>query len=732
MVAASKVPTGGRPRRGRLARARWAAALCGLTLVSGLTGATQGAATASSPDAELAPAPGSVRGGTFRPVPLSTKGRPGLEAFASFHEALAGPVAARSLPRATLALHTGAAARVGQLPPSPLMTVTYALVRESDGNHPGAGAQIVLFFGTNGQADVYASNATEADTDSGTYSYNGGRLSLHIEAPDLKVNADFALDLSAPQVTMPFQIFSSKAGTSVWQQQPMPVDQGIQATYNAATNTDQTVSVEQAADQAYAYAQAYVSAQYLGSSTLGAALADRRGDLGPAHSSRVPCGNFCIASVVNLGDDIQVNYKNGQSIVVSLYDVGPACASAGGNACMSLSLSPLANDPRVFLDPTTHPDSEYDPPNKEAVFISPVADIEDPAALTDMANILGQRGYVVKKLLNSDATLDAIARLLKTSPGFLLVSTHGNTAGQLLTGQTVSTSGLFTADKLSNAKQALASELTSEGLESLTVFRPGGTPAYYIGEPNCSFKVIFGPEAKSCDWKVVVTPTFWQWAETDEGANFTHSFVFISACDTDATTSLRDAMKARAYFAFTQPVASNFATAVERYVVEALWRPSHSPEETFYNMLRVEKTHQMIYKEDDVLQGDLGDPGSDASFDIMNGWGWNGSTMVDYRSSGWLSGKVDAGQVWWMLYAARWSQNTTTGAANLKNCYAKYWSSGNPGGLASPYCNAANAGIPSDPTSLQVDVAYAIYLLNGTKPSGFSNDDLPPRWTLDD
>ncbi len=180
-------------------------------------------------------------------------------------------------------------------------------------------------------------------------------------------------------------------------------------------------------------------------------------------------------------------------------------------------------------------------------------------------------------------------------------------------------------------------------------------------------------------------------------------------------------------------MASNFATAVERYLVEALWRPSHSPEETFYNMLRVEKTRQMIYKEDALLEGVMGAPGSDASFDIMDGWGWNGSTMIEYRGDGWLSGKVNAGEVWWMLYAARWSPNTATGAANLNNCYKSYWSHGNPGGLASPYCNAANAGIPSDPSSLAPDVAYAIYLLNGTTPAGFcpTRSRLAGPWTTD-
>jgi hypothetical protein len=649
------------------------------------------------------------------------KSRPGLEAFASTRQ--------RGGSSATSSSVGGQGARgprLAQLSLSPLMTVTYSLVKESDGNHPGAGSQVFLVFSANGTAYVYACDATEAEADNGSYSYSGGRLSLHIEQSDLKVNANFALDLSQSQVTMPFQIFSAKPGTSQWQQQPMGIDQGILTTYNAATNIARTVSPAQAAGEAYAYAQAWVASENSGGTNDAAEVPAR---FLPAHSSRAPCGNYCIASVTSLGDDIKITYKNGQSVLVSLYNAAPSCSGGG---CTDLTLSSLASDPRVFLDPTTHAYSEFNPPNKVADFIAPVGDIEDPAALTDMVSALEQRGYKVKELLNSDPSLLAIANLLKAHPGFVLISTHGNTAGQLLTGQSLSTSGFFSASKLDGAQHELATELTSEGLQSLTTFNVGGTPAYYIGEPNCSFLVAFSPSSKTCTWKVVITPTFWQWAESDYGANFSHSLVFISACETDATAALRNTIKARAYFAFTEDVASDFATAVERYLVEALWRPSHSPEETFYNMLRVEKTHQMIYKEDALLQGVMGAPGSDASFDIMDGWGWNGSVMVDYRGDGWLSGKVDAGEVWWMLYASRWSPNTATGAANLNNCYKSYWSHGNPGGLASPYCNAANAGIPSDPSSLAPDVAYAIYLLNGTTPAGFSPNQIPPRWTLDD
>jgi len=50
----------------------------------------------------------------------------------------------------------------------------------------------------------------------------------------------------------------------------------------------------------------------------------------------------------------------------------------------------------------------------------------------------------------------------------------------------------------------------------------------------------------------------------------------------------------------------------------------------------------------------------------------------------------------------------------------------------SPYCNTASAGTAKNPTSLKIDVAYAIYLLDGTSPEGFSANQVPPRWTLAD
>ncbi len=156
--------------------------------------------------------------------------------------------------------HRPAVTEMGQLAGSPLITLTYSLIRESDGNHPVTGSQVDLLFAANGEAFVYASSATQALADNGTYSYSGGRLSLHVEASDVKIDANFALNLSLSQVTMPFQIFSEKPGTSLWQQEPLAIDQGMFAVYNAATNTAQSMTATQAGDEAYAYAQAWLAA----------------------------------------------------------------------------------------------------------------------------------------------------------------------------------------------------------------------------------------------------------------------------------------------------------------------------------------------------------------------------------------------------------------------------------------------------------------------------------------
>ena len=623
-----------------------------------------------------------------------------------------------------LTLERPAVAEAAQAAPSPLVRVAYSFVHDSGGGQPSAGAEVTLLFAADGEAFVYAADATEAFADDGSFTYGEGKLSLHFATADLKVDATFPLSLAARQVTMPFQVLSAKSGTSLWEQQSLALDQGVFAVYNAAVNTGAGLTAAQGALTADAYARAWLSA----AAPVGAGAQVRR--LSGRQAAGQPTGqcteqgNYCIVSTQNLGDDLEIFYKNAPPVLIDLYSFGISSPST------PLTLSSLASDPRVFLDPTIHPDSQFNPPVKKAVFIVPVPSLETPSALADMVSTLRGRSYGVSELDGPAASVDGIVTALKADPGMVIFSTHGDKAGDVLTGDSVPVANIDPAT-VTQAQQKFVTKLSNEGLKALATYRLNGTPSFILGDPNCSLRIFPWP-ASSCQWKVAITPAFWNWLETQDGVSFDHSLVFMSACETDATPTLRDQIKAGAYFAFSKDVWTRFSTVIEQYLVEALSRPTHSAEEAFYNMLRVEKTHQMIYKEDRLFQGYLGALGSDASTAILNAYGWNGTVLVSYRGNGWTSGEVDAGQVWWMLYAARWLKDTTDGAAALNHCLDTYWLRGLPGGLADQYCNAANAGIPKNTSGLTKDVAYAIYLLNGTPPPGFPRNQLPPRWTLDD
>lgn len=605
-----------------------------------------------------------------------------------------------------------------QVAPSPLIRLAYSFVHDSNGGHPNAGAEVTLLFAANGEAFVYAGDATEAFADDGSYAYTGGRLSLHFATPDLKVQVAFPLSLSQSQVTMPFQVLSSKKGTSTWQRQTLDLDQGIFAVYNAAANTGTlNLTASQAAQRADDYARAWLAS--------GSARGPHRRAFGAPAGQCTEQGDYCIVGTENLGDSIEIDYKNAPPVVIDLYSAGISVPGA------PLALSSISSDPRVFLDPSAHPDGQFDPPNKQAVLIVPVPDLESPGALQDMVKMLRDRGYGVTELDGEAASVEGIVHALQGSPGYVVFSTHGNVAGQLLTGDSFAPPGLAQGGT-KNAWQAFAAQLRSDGLGSLADYKLGTELPFLLGDPNCGFKIFPWPPGRSCSWKVEITPAFWSWLRKDRGVNLTHSLVFISACHTDTTPVLRDQIEARAYFAFSQDVDTRFATAVEDYLAESLSRPTHSPEEALYNMLRIEKSHQMIYKEDRLFNGVLGPLGSDASVAILDGWGWNGSAYVNYRGDGWLSGKVDPGQVWWMLYAMRWLKNTDDAAAKLQDCLNQYWLRGTPGGLADQYCNAANAGIPKDTSGLKLDVSYAVYLLTGKSPGGFPQSEIVPRWTMDD
>ena len=628
-------------------------------------------------------------------------------------------------------LHGAPVARPALASGSPLIRTAYSFVRDSGGGHTNPGAEVDLLFATDSEAYVYFSDATEALGEYGSYSYSGGRLSLHISTPDFTRNATFPLSLSASRVTMPFQVFSAKAGTSVWQSRPLDLIQGTFAVYNAAMNASTlNLTPAKGALRAYAYAEAFLTSS---SSTALSVQGKLIGSLSARPRAKGQCaaeGGSCIVGVQNLGDDIEVSFKDSPPVIISLYSAaGPASATP-------LTDSPLESDPRVNLNPKIHPDKQFDPPNRRALIINPASDVwlESKAALKNMVSTLESRHYGVTELDGEAATIERIVSALKEEPGFVIFSTHGSNAGTLLTGDQVSVPGTKDQPNIRGAYRKFKAELTAEGLASLASYRlPDKTPVYYLGvrddESKCSFKILQWDD--TCDWEVQVTPAFWKWLATKE-VSFAHSLVFISACETDETPLLRNAIKAGSYFAFSKDVDPPFATAVEEYLVQDLARPTHSPEEAYYNMIRIEKTRQMIYKEDHLFDGVVGLGEEADSVDILDGWGWNGSTLVEYKGNGWNGFRVDPGEVWWMLFAGRWDNDSRNGAKKLQECYDEYWSKGSPGGLADEYCNAANAGIPANRSRLSNDVAYAIYLLTGKPPAFVSTPRLPPRWTMAD
>ncbi|MFZ2056482.1 MAG: hypothetical protein WAV54_03620 [Acidimicrobiales bacterium] len=629
---------------------------------------------------------------------------------------------------------------------SPLVRTTYSLVRDSGGEGPKKGAEIILLFSANGKVYLYLADATEALGEPGTYSYQAGKLKLRIDTPDFKINVTFALSLSQAEVKMPFQIFSAKTGSSLWKRQPLAIDEGIYAVFNAEGNAStRNPTLEQAAGDAYAYAEAWMAAGSASASAVAPDQATRAEDphvltqsskgSAPSSGGCSSGGANCIARVETLGDDIKVTYKDGASVVLDLYSWDPYGRSA------PLQDSPLASDPRVYLDPWVHPDGRFDPTNKTAVLISPFAytvlpwpahqSLEQTSDINKMASVLHSRGYKVKELLGA-ASVKEIVDALKPGPGYVLFSSHGDNDGDLDTGETVmskATKGVGTveADITQESKR-----LAKEGLKSLVDYHAqGGFPATFVlSVQDCSFLLELVTSA--CKRTVMLTPLFWAWLTRDEHTSFAESLVFISACLTDSTPDLRNAIDAKAYFAFREEVATTLATAVELYLVESLARPTHSPEEAFYNMRRIDHSHMMIYKEDHVFDKVIGNLSGIGLTYNLDAWGWNGTTLLDYRRSGWLSMKVDLGQVWWLLYAARWDTNTKDGAAALTRCLNTYWINGEPGGLADEFCNSADAGLPANKERLRDDVAYAIYLLDGEAPPGFPPDETVPRWTMDD
>jgi hypothetical protein len=116
--------------------------------------------------------------------------------------------------------------------------------------------------------------------------------------------------------------------------------------------------------------------------------------------------------VESLGDDIGILYKDAPPLLVNQYSWPES-----GPENTPLVNSALASDPRVYLDPSVHPDGQFDPLQKTAVLFFPFTkpswqpypathtSLTSTDAIDSVEKTLTKKGYTISPLLDKNATL---------------------------------------------------------------------------------------------------------------------------------------------------------------------------------------------------------------------------------------------------------------------------------------------------------------------------------------
>ena len=640
----------------------------------------------------------------------------------------------------------------GPLPPvSSLVAAVYTHVADSGGKSPAKGTVATLMFEPGNVATLYIASETDQLAHHGTWGYSSNQLTLKFTADDFHPDATFALDLSAVDVTMPFQLFSSDKGTSHWKRGSLSLEEESVAVYDAYVNDGDaqaadSVDMDGAVDKAAAYANARMQAGGDQSTDVFPAAAHVGLHGVVADNKPAPTD---VKSVEKGKNGLQITLQNGTKEWVELY--GWAQPADG----QELQGGPLSGDPRVHLNVITGASSANDVQNKNAVFFAPYnhARIYNPLDVLgkwkgshnasegfdwDGASATLQKdGFTVDQIVNSGSSFQYwqdksdMANLIKLigdlggksgkAPGFVVINTHGADNGTLSTGLRIG-SVSDGKTKLDASFKADMEKLKAEGYGDLISFNGGTEEA-----PTTLSRMFIARDYKpgTVDVFLSLTPDFFRWLAS-KGAKFDQSVFYVAACLTATTDDLQKAVAAGAYFAWKPEVDPHIAGAVFKYLVDDMVRPTHSAEEAYYNIIRVQVTHQMVYKEDTDLQATL--PVSDKFPLLQNlvGVGYAGDTGVTYQEHGFLNRDTDPGQIWWLLFASRWGQDADGGSANLKGCWDAWWSQGKNGGIESPGCNASDTGSPPK----QDEVAYASYLL-GRPVLDYSKEPVP-RITLND
>lgn len=642
--------------------------------------------------------------------------------------------------------------------PNPLFAVSYSLVRDVNGSSVAKGDTITLTFGPANKLYFLATSPGGDLGVIGSWKYAGKTLTITFNQNGFQRHAAFTLNLQTDQIQIPFQVFSSNKGASTWNRQSIdPVTGSYRVADAVAADTSGGLPMTTLISSAASYVAGVTGAKITAGSDFQQSIARGSAESSPSRTNvpvvrfrgkapfteagagRVDGGqllthtpaevrrNFSIQDVVELASGLKLYWEKQQQVNVVLDSFDSASGSP-----LPLTPGPLVTDPRVHLHAKPPGIKKDDPTRKTALFIDPfektrysgwnvngknylpsVISLSNSYATGAAVSKLKSDGYAVQQLTDKKTSVQDILLALRSSPGVVMIETHGGADGTLATGESLGSDPTEALAGLSDLQQALG--------------KGYGMPADVIG-------AVGVPTLAAPQYFVSLLPAFWTWMEGSEGLDLSHSLVFVGACYTDRSPDLRNAIKAKSYFGFHEEMFTGLVNAVGNYLIRMLYRPTVTPEEVFYNIVRIDQTGQEIYQEDAVFNGDLyvqvrryNDKNiKSAIVGVLNGYGFDGKKMVPYLRNGWLGKGIDQDQVWWLTFAARWGQDTKQGVKNLNLCYSTYWKNGQLGGIKSPFCQAANAGyVPS-----KNDVDYAIYLVSGQN-QGLTITPLP-RFTLND
>jgi hypothetical protein len=622
-----------------------------------------------------------------------------------------------------------------------LFVSSYRHVSDSDGAQTVEGGETWMAFHSSGAAFLLAATETDAIAREGTFQLDAANaMSLRFATEDFSCDAHFSIDPAAETVTFPFKVFSSGNGTSTWKRDPdgEPLARTLSILFQSATLSRET-STSDAVAFAAAHADAVCSSQASG---------------GNSHET-------IIEKVEAVPNGVRVYYRKLDGMDNPPLPLNVVLFSNVRYTVTALSASQLVSDPRVNLEVLSTTTGADDPASKSAVFIVPFysskrfdwynvnpliglagtpAPVGSPnpfgAPVDAMQKQLEASGYSVEPLLDGKVTVESLVANLAPSggaktPGFIFYFTHGALGDARADGAREPVLATATTLDLKNREAAARAEYArlAKLYPDLVTF-DGGT----VSNPKTLEPMFIQGDGRPSTNQLLlsINATFFEWLTSKRGADFGSSFVYTAACESADSTWLAESIRPRAFFGHKGTISTVLQQGLFEYFVRSLVRHTHSAEEAYYNIIRVQNTGQMIYLEDTALNGKVRVLTSPASRDANSLIGYaldsESGQMKSLQETGWFKtpNTMPVG-IWWLLFGGRWGRNAKTGSQNLLECWNQFWSKGNPGGMTSPGCNAMTPGyVPSEE-----EVAYASYLLTGA-PALPIDLALVPRFTLHD